>query len=412
MANSFQLIEKYLTNVVDTVFMEESKTNILVNGSKFVKFDVDGTASVKILDILMDGLSDYYRANDGTNGTNYSNYPQGDGYKQGNSNTKWNSYDLKYDRGKQFKVDNMDNEEEASMIIGNLLTEFLRTKVIPEVDEARFSRMASKCSSTLGNLVSETISANKIISKFNDAFTWLKDREVPEEEQVIYVNPTVMNLIRNTTELEHRLSQADFRSADGVTFKLQAYEGRPIIEVPSNRFFTNVTIGDNGFYAGSTSKLINFIICSKKAIVPIVKLSKTKIFTPEVVQDFDGYKINFRLYHDAIVPKNKVAGVYTSVSETDATTKTNILSVNVVKTTGGYSLEEYFTTPAGLMGTVVYSTTALAVGATYTAGDTNKVITENEEFTKVGSETKAYFVLVDSNNTVIATSGEVTLPTE
>ena len=36
MANSIQLIEKYLPQAVDKVFAEESKTALLVNGTKWL----------------------------------------------------------------------------------------------------------------------------------------------------------------------------------------------------------------------------------------------------------------------------------------------------------------------------------------------------------------------------------------
>jgi len=413
MANSIQLIEKYLTNTVDTVFALESKTNILENGQKFVDVNFKEAGYVRVMSLLMDGLSDYYRVNNGTTGSDYTHYPQGDGYKVGNVNAKWELFQLTYDRGKQFQIDSQDDEETAGLIIGNLLTEFLRTKVVPEVDAVRFSKLAGKCSATLGNLKSETISANTIIANFNSAFEWLTEHEVPAEEQVIFVSPAVATLIRNTTELYKHLRQEEYRG--DVTFKIDTYEGRPIIEVPSNRFFTDVTVGANGYYAGASSYAINYIICSKRAVVPVVKLQKSKIWTPDSVQDFDGYKVNFRLYHDVIVPKNKIPGIYTSVSSSVAgATKSNVLSVNVVKTsaTPTFQVKEYYTNPAGILGTtLVYSTTALSAGATYTSGATNQVVTLNTDFSKIGSELAGYFALVDSNNIIVAVTGSITLPT-
>ena len=70
--------------------------------------------------------------------------------------------------------------------------------------------------------------------------------EVPTEEQVIYVNPKVMTLIRNTDELKKLLTQADFRYGN-ITMTVDMYEGRKIIEVPSTRFFTNVALTRNGY---------------------------------------------------------------------------------------------------------------------------------------------------------------------
>jgi hypothetical protein len=367
----------------------------------------------------MDGLSDYYRANNGLGSANngYSNYPTNDGYKIGNAQSTWEIFKLDYDRGKQFRVDDMDNEEQAGMVIGNLLAEFLRTKVVPEVDAIRFSKMASKTSLSLGNKIVETVSANQIIGKFNTAFEWLTEHEVPAEDQVIFVNPAIMTLIRNTTELVKFITQGDYKNEKGIDFTVEKYGERPIIEVPSNRFFTDVLTTDNGFTPSSTSKVINFMVVSKKAIIPIVKLEKSKTWTPDQVQDFDGYKVNFRMYHDAIIPKNKIPAVYMSVSSTNATTKANLLSVDlgVVKSGSditGYKLNAFYTNPAGLLGYVVVSASAFTLGETYSTSATVVKVEEGDTFTKFASETAEYFALLDGSGKCIATSGSITLPTE
>lgn len=411
MANSIGLITKYMQEAIDTVLTQEAKTNVLVNGSKFIDLNFKETGYVKVMSLLMDGLSDYYRVNNGLGSASngYSTYPSNDGYKVGDTSAKWELFQLEYDRGRQFRVDNMDNEETAGLVIGNLLAEFLRTKVVPEVDAVRFSKMAKKCNVALGNLVSETISANQIIGRFNSAFEWLFEHGVPEEEQVIFVSPNVMTLIRNTTELYKRLTQDEYRNSD-VTFTIEKYEGRQIIEVPSNRFFTGVVTTDNGYMPSANSYVINFMIASKKAVVPVVKLEKSKIWTPEQVQDFDGYKVNFRMYHDIIIPKNKVPAIYTSVSAVAGTSKTNLLSVALTKVNSGYTLDAYYTTPVGLMGTVVRSATAFTLGNTYTTSSSVVEVGERDTFTKFASETAQYFALLDGSGKCIAVSGSVTLP--
>ena len=400
-----------MQEAIDTVLTQEAKTNVLVNGSKFIDLNFKETGYVKVMSLLMDGLSDYYRVNNGLGSASngYSTYPSNDGYKVGDTSAKWELFQLEYDRGRQFRVDNMDNEETAGLVIGNLLAEFLRTKVVPEVDAVRFSKMAKKCNVALGNLVSETISANQIIGRFNSAFEWLFEHGVPEEEQVIFVSPNVMTLIRNTTELYKRLTQDEYRNSD-VTFTIEKYEGRQIIEVPSNRFFTGVVTTDNGYMPSANSYVINFMIASKKAVVPVVKLEKSKIWTPEQVQDFDGYKVNFRMYHDIIIPKNKVPAIYTSVSAVAGTSKTNLLSVALTKVTSGYTLDAYYTTPVGLMGTVVRSATAFTLGNTYTTSSSVVAVGEGDTFTKFSSENAQYFALLDGSGKCIAVSGSVTLP--
>lgn len=395
MANNFELITRYLPDVVDKVFVQESKTAIFENGGKYIDVNFKEAGYVKLMSMLMDGLSDYHRAGHG--------YDE-EGYGKASVTTQWELFKLMYDRGVQFKVDEADDEESARQIIANLLTEFIRTKVVTEVDAVRFSRIAEKANATLGNLVTETIEANKIIAGFNTAFEWQEENDVPAEDQVIFVSPKVMTLIRNTTELNKMITQTDFTS-NGVTFTLPSYNGRPIISVPSSRFMTNVKTGSNGFYAGTNSKLINYMIVSKKAIVPVVKIEKSVVFTPDRVQDFDGYKVNFRLYHDLIIPKNKVVGAYVSVSEENATTKSSKLMVEVNAVGDEHIISTYYTAPAGVHGKLVQGTSAFTVGTEYADADE---ITLDVPFTKVG--TTEYFAILDKDDKAIAVSKAVTMP--
>lgn len=405
MPNVIAKITKYLPQVVDKVFAEESKSQILNVGKKYLDLDFKEVGYVKILSILMDGLSDYYRANGSLTGDRRSNQPLRDGYKIGDVKTKWEILELRYDRGKQFQIDNMDNEETAGAVIANVLGEFLRLHVIPEKDITVFSTIASKAKVSLGNLqTAKTIAENKIVTEFNTGFEWLAEHEVPNDEQVIFVTPRIMNLIRNSTELTRYLGQGDLKSGD-VTLAFRTYEGRPIIEVPTNRFFTDVELFDGGYRPSATSKVINYMIVSKKAVLPIVKLEKSKIFGPEVVQDFDGYKINFRLFHDTLIPANKLPGVYVSVSETTASDKTFTLAVDITKKGEKYVVEHYWSNPAGLNGTLVHSATALNIGEE--ADDATPIVL-GTEYAKLGAN--EYYAIVDSNNVVIATTGQVTLP--
>lgn len=427
MANQITRIEKWLPNVVDTVFAVESKTALLENGKKFLDLDFKEAGYVRVMSILMDGLSDYYRvnhigqANSEAYAHNNENNGIGarDGYHRGSTSATWQIYQLAYDRGKQFLVDNMDNEETAGGIIANLLKEFLRTKVVPEVDALRFSKIAGTTNASLGNRVVESVASlqNTILNKFNGAFEWLTEHEVPEEEQIIFVSPAVYTAIMSSTELTRYITQADFRSESGITFKLQSYAGRPIVVVPSDRFYDSIVISQNGYYPSANSKVINYIVCSKKAIIPIVKLNKSKVWSPETQDDFDGYKVNFRMYHDVIVPENKVAGVYVSLSDTTASTKASKLDVLLKKATGthDYILENYYTLPAGMLGKVVFGESAFVLGqkAILSGASKNATIVEKGATFTVGTttvestttENDTYFALIDGADNIIASSG-------
>jgi hypothetical protein len=278
--------------------------------------------------------------------------------------------------------------------------------------------MAGKCSASLGNLKSEAPSVANIISGFNAAYEWLSEHEVPAEEQVIFVSPKIMSLIRGSSELTRFLTQADYKNGDGVEFTLKAYEGRPIIEVPSNRFLSAVSVTDNGFIPGSGAYAINYMVVSKRAVVPLRKLEYSKIFEPAMVQDYYGYKIDYLLYHGIIIPKNKVPGIFCSVSSSvTGASVAGVLSV-LLKTGTGASgtvlFDEYFTQPAGLLGTVAYQkdssaiTTGLkAVGDAVTIDGTNFIKLEPGDNFSPSSDVHCQFVLVGSTGTALAVTGDI-----
>lgn len=409
MANNIEKIQKYIDKAIDTYLVADSKTANLVNADKYLDLNFSETGYVKVMSILMDPLAPYKRVNEGDVAQDYSHYIDGsaDGYKVGSTKNDWELFKLRYDRGRQFQVDNISDEESAGLVMANLLTEFIRTKVVPEIDEVRFSTIASYCSTTLGNYVEEDISANEIISKFNNAYEWLSENEVPSEDQVIYVSPKVMTLIRNTTELFKRLTQEDVRDGD-ITTTILKYEGREIVEVPSSRFFTDVQVGI-GFAPTASSKVINFLICSKKAVIPVVKVEKSKVWAPESVQDFDGYKVNFRLFHDLIIPKNKIVAAYVSVAKTGVANKVSgVLKVALAQgsTQNGYVLENYYTAPAGIFGSkVVFGTSAFTLGAKATGAEVAKGVEVVD-----ATNTKGYFALTDASGIALAVSDEITLP--
>lgn len=415
MANSIATITKYMTSALDTVLATESKTAILERNQAFVKYDFKNARIVKILDMVMDGLSNYYRGNTTTADSGRTNYNasgvHGDGYKVGNVKETWTDYPMRYDRGRQFQIDEMDDEETAGLTIGNILKEFVRTQIVPEIDATRFAIIAGNTYKSLGNKVVETPTADDIYDKFVDGFTWLSNHEVPSEDQVLFINPSINALLQKSDKLTRFITQADFKSERGIDFRLKAFDGRALVEVPQSRFFTEITLMENGFAPSTGAKAINYMICSKRCVVPVVKLYKTKIFGPEVNQDFDGYKVNVRLYHDCFIPKNKVIGSYVSVSTTEAKAVGNVLSVALKKTSVAdtYNLVAHYTQPAGKLGRVIWGTTAFTLGTTATSSQLQNVIEDGSDFKVGASATKEYFALVDDSNTIIATSAEVSL---
>lgn len=419
MANELlERITKYATSGLDSVLAVESASRLLEEGKKWVRFEFTGAKKVKIGTLVTSGLANYSRANEGTTAAGYVEYTggeNGDGYKRGDTKLKWTEYELQWDRAIQLLIDEISDEQDAGLVIGNALTELNRTQVVPEIDTLRFSYIASCANATLGNLVvGDTPTAlndsTGIIHKFNVGFEWLKEHSVPEEDEIIYVNPTIMTLIRNTAELQKWITQAEYKVGK-VTFTIQEYMGRPIETVVSDRFVTNVIAGANGTYAGTNSKAINFMIVSKKAVIPFVKIQNVKTFDPKVVQDSDAWKVDYHIFHGCIIPVEKIPAIYVSLSTNSGNTVTNLLSVALDSGAANtqWVFKHGYTNPSGKLGTIVYSSSEFTLNSTYTIDGTNiksvadgDIITESAAITD--QTTGYYFAMLDGLGVCIAKS--------
>lgn len=433
--NYFEPITKFLSKAVDKYFVRDSQSVILEHGNKFIDVNFDEAGYVKIADFLLDGLSNYYRTQEQPNTTSdLAGYGSGytyadhaayannngtgvrDGFAIGGTTVRWEIYKLQWCRGRQFRIDHISNEETGKIVTGGLIEDFHKYKVIPEVDACRFGFIADSASVSLGNLVTETvgtdITASNILSKFFDARKWLVEHEVPLEDIVWFMSPEVYTLIMNSSDLVKFITQEDYKNDNGLTFEVKKFNGVPIIEVVPSRFFTSVAVTENGFTGTSGSKAINYIICSKKCILPIRKIEYQKLYGEEQagIAGFYGTMMNYLLYHGIVIPKNKLVGTYVSVgSAGTGLAKVNTLSVDIRagSNTNGWRLKAYFTTPSALRGTVVYGDSAFTVGSTVNIAESNVAELDAENTDAV--KTAYYFALVDYRGVVIAASGSVTL---
>lgn len=412
MPNKIELIKKYGAEAIIKAIAAGAKSNILELNNKRVKIDVQGAGEVKLFILETDGLADYRRARGGDPKAGHTEFVAGEstgsGYYVGGVTGRWESFKLAFDRGVQFRIDSMDDEEVDGLVMANLTTEFTKTKVIPEIDAIRFSRIAQYTNAPFGNRAVGTIAANTILTKFNAALTYQAEQEVESDSQAFFVSPTVMGLVRNTTELSRKLTQEEYRSESaGVTFTITKYEGRPIVEVPSSRFFTDIAVSaTNGFHPSATSKVINFLLVDITSVLPVVKVENLRVFSPEQVQDFDGYKINLRVYHDLFVPTLYRAANYAHVSEVVATSVVNVLRLVLnesAATNSAFQINAFATRPAGLGGDIYYKKTAFNIGD----DSSGTKATLNTDI--VTAEEELYFALVKDGK-VIAASGKLDIP--
>ena len=235
-------------------------------------------------------------------------YNRVSGYPAGQVVGSWETLTLATERGRSFVIDRMDDEETLGMAFGTLAGEFIRTKVVPEVDAYRFSKYAS--TADINAATPGTLDANGIIAALDAAKLELDKDEVPSEGRLLYISDNCLNL------LESKVSRF-LGNENAVDKRVTKYSGMEVIMVPQTRFYKGITLDDGatvdaGGYSktASTGKDINFMIIHPTAVLQVAKHDSLKVFTPEQNQTTDGWLMQYRLYHDAFVYANKLNGIY------------------------------------------------------------------------------------------------------
>ena len=287
MAQSIDLVTKFQP-ILDEVYKTAAVSSILDSPS--IPVDFAGANVVKIFKTDPIGLGTYSRSA---------------GYPAGQMVGTWETLTLATERGREFGIDRMDNEESLGMAFGTLAGEFMRTEVTPEIDAYRFAKYASW--SGIQTVAGATLSSSTVLAAIDAAQAALDTYEVPAERRLLFVSPSVARMISAavTRMLGNEAS---------VDRRVNSLDGTPIHVVPSGRFYTVCTldagaaVDAGGFSNGGVG--INFMLIDPSAVIQVLKHANLKIFDPDVNQSKDMYKVQYRLYHDAFVRDNYVKGVY------------------------------------------------------------------------------------------------------
>ena len=282
MANNIQLFKQYIA-LLDEVYKTSSKSSALDGDSALVQAGRNANEII-IPKMTMDGLANYSR-----NG----------GYVKGDVSVTYETVKFNYDRGRKFVVDAMDDEETAGIAFGKLSSEFIRTKVVPEMDAFRFSTYAQL--EGIGKATGELANGEAVISALRAAVTEMDEAEVPTEQRKLFITPTVNGMI----------ADLDTSKSKEVLSKFSE-----VIEVPQSRFNTKIKLLDgttSGEEVGgyeTTGSDINFMIVHAPAVIQYPKHTVNKIITPEANQDSDGWMFFYRAYGLADAYENKAAGIF------------------------------------------------------------------------------------------------------
>lgn len=297
MPNAIELAKQFVP-ILDEVYKNASLTGDLDGAAELARQGAN--ANELIIPMLsMQGLGDYSRNS---------------GYVDGDVTLTNETVKCNFDRGRMFTVDTMDNLETAGIAFGRLAGEFIRTKVVPELDAFRFACYAGKAGISKVSAGATLADGSAVLKAIRAANDRMDEDEVPQEGRYLYITPTLLGMVQDLDTTKSREVLSNFAK---------------LVKVPQTRFYTAIeqksgkliTTGSGeaatttdettgGYVKASSGKDINFMIIHKPAVIQFPKHVAPKIISPEQNQTADAYKFGYRNVGIADVYQNKLAGVY------------------------------------------------------------------------------------------------------
>lgn len=292
---------KIFQQALDKQMLVQSTTGWMETNATQVKYN--GGDTVRMPKITTTGLASYDRDT---------------GFNQGSVTLSYDDYKLTQDRGRTFLLDAMDVDESNFIATaGNVMGEFQRLQVIPEVDAYRYSKIASLAKGASHETASFTPDAGNILKKLDEEITNIQDIVGDGVPLVICMSTPIRTILNTVDKIERYIDVSNFK-AGTLDLTVRTYNGIPVLPVPSARMKTAYVFNDGktsgqetgGFTADTAAKQINWIIMAKNAPIAISKTEKVRIFTPDQNQKADAWKLDYRKFHDIWIPTNRLAGVW------------------------------------------------------------------------------------------------------
>ena len=193
MANAIALAKTYVP-ILDAVYKEASLTSVLDGNPELVRQGANANEMI-IPKMSMQGLADYSR-----NG----------GYVTGDVTMTNETVTCNFDRGRMFNVDTMDDLETAGIAFGGLAGEFIRTRVVPELDAFRFASYAGATGISKPSAGATLATGADVIAALRTAITKMDEDEVPYTDRYLFITPTLMGMVEDLDTTKSREVLARF----------------------------------------------------------------------------------------------------------------------------------------------------------------------------------------------------------
>lgn len=292
--NTIATASKY-TDVLDKMVVQKSETGFFTDnvfGAKFV-----GAKTVVMPDVSFIGLADYDRDN---------------GFSKAGITVAQTSFELTKDRGRKLQIDREDMDETGvANLAGQILGEYVRTMVVPEMDAYVLSKLAGIASTRSHKTV---YAEDTGFAQLNTAINNVYSRAGYDTELIAFVDSTMYSLLMNTNEIARQLVIGDFKKGE-INTRVRYLNDVAIIPVSDERMRDSYTFeagtaassgsaATGGFKPASSAGYVRALVVPKKGAHLVKKTEQMRIFTPEQNIDADAYTFNYRIHYDVFVKKS------------------------------------------------------------------------------------------------------------
>ncbi|MCX4356846.1 MAG: hypothetical protein OSJ43_11620 [Oscillospiraceae bacterium] len=214
-------------------------------------------------------------------------------------------------REKRFRVDEQDTSEDGFFFVAaNILAEFQRTKVVPEIDAYRYSKL-----NELAGVKSIYSPAKQtIFSQLSEQINYIRTVVGNETKLIISMARQVYDIILLSSKLRS-VSNTKFQQGDRE-FWVNAIDGADIIPVPTARMKTSYIFDSySGIAVDNKAKQINWIISPK--VVPIAFSKSVELEITESVKNqfVNAWDIDYRKCHNLFISNEAKSLIATCIDK-------------------------------------------------------------------------------------------------
>lgn len=302
MSIDFQNFETTMTGELDKAIVHKPVTGFLADNNLRAKFV--GGKTVLIPEMSFSGLG---------------NYDRDSGFVSGTVSVTSEPYTLSMDRGRSFQLDREDNDETGiADLAGQVMGEFVRTQVVPEIDAYVLSKLGG-FAATKEQTVTGT-PASDAFEMLTGAIAAVQNEVGYDEELVAFADSTMWSALQRSNDISRLLVNGNFKKGELYT-QVKSLNGVSILPTPDSRmktayiFHDGVTSGQaaGGFTAAESAKSIGLLVMPKRAASLVKKTEKVRVFDPEHNLNADAWKFDYRVYYDLFIRNNMEKAIYAYV---------------------------------------------------------------------------------------------------